>query len=254
MKRFIVILIILLIILFGGTFIVWRQLPELVSYMIAKQTHTHVHINAIRFGTEEILIDTIIIDSPEGASIKKALVVEEMKIHAPFSAYARTPVIIPDVILNNIYLGIEFYNKERTKGNWVTIMSDIDGEEEKEKKEPDTYLQEKQNYGLIRNLDLNQLNIELKLYNEGPVKLSTIPNVHFKDVRTDNGQIAEELTQIIIKKMMYSVFIMKGIQTVINLPKDVLETVIWPFTWFGGGKKNESGQNGSSSGGTQKAQ
>jgi len=255
-KRFVVILVILLIIIFGGTFIVWRQLPQLVSYMIAQQTHTHVHINAIRFRQDEIHFDTIIIDSPEGGTIQKALKVEELIIKAPFTAYTKSPVIIPEVILNNIYLGIEFYNKERTKGNWVTIMSDIDEEpqEKKEVKKPQTggqYLDEKGDYGLIKDLDMNTLNIELKLHNESPVKLSTIKNVHFKDVRTDNGQIGKELTQIIIQKMMYSVFIMKGIKTVINLPKDVIETVIWPFSWFGGSKKDAKKQESNAQQGAQ---
>ncbi len=236
MRRFLIVLSIVLIIFAGGTFILWRQLPQLVSYLISQETRTHVHINTIRFGFNDIIFDTIIIDSPEKASLKKALKVENLHIKAPFSAYVESPTVIPEVFLKNIYLGIEFYDSSRKKGNWVTIMQNMEGEkkEQSEEKNDDSYQ-------VIKMLKMDNLNIELKLHNQSPVTLSPIPEVKFTDVRTDDGKITKELTQIILKKMMYSVFIMKGIQTVINLPKDVIDTVIMPFKWFSGGSnKNET--------------
>ena len=180
----------------------------------------------------DFVIQNLVIDSPPEASLPVALKVKELRMTAPYDAYLKEPVLIERIELNSIYLGIEFYDEKRTKGNWVTIQQNLDSAEESTEKDLNSY-------SLIKEMILRELSIQLKLYKQGVISLSPIPKVEFTDVRTDTGQIADELTQIILKKVMYTVFIMRGIQTVINLPKDVIDTVLLPFSWFGGSKSSQ---------------
>ena len=231
MARFRLFFFVMFILLFGGSFIVWMQLPKIISLSIAKQTKTHVKLGSISFHSNGFVLNNLVIESPVGGTIRRALSVDKLAINASYDAYSKRPLIIESVQLSDIFLGIEFYNADNTEGNWISIMQNLDDttKEGEVDAPPD-------DYALLKELQLEQVNIDLKLYKQKKIRLKTIPDISFSDVRTDTGQIADELTEIIIEKVMYTVFIKKGIQTVINIPKDVIKTVISPFTWFTGGK------------------
>lgn len=230
MAKFRLFFFVIFILLFGGSFIVWMQLPKIISFMIAKQTKTHVRLGSITFHSNGFSLNDLVIESPVGGTIRKALSVGSLRIDASYDAYSKRPLIIEGVKLDDIFLGIEFFDENNTQGNWVTIMHNLDDSTQEGAVDapPD-------DYALIKELKLESVNIDLKLYKQKKIRLKTIPTISFEDVRTDTGQIADELTEIIIEKVMYTVFIKKGIQTVINIPKDVIKTVISPFSWFTGG-------------------
>lgn len=235
MKKVWFIIIGLLVVFFGSTYIASKQLPEIVAYIVSKKTKTHVHVGHLSFGLDSISIHNLLIASPDESKIKNALKVDQITITTPFFRYALRPLLLSRVYLENIYMGIDFYDKDRTKGNWVTIMDNMSGEDVKDKSENE--------YGVIGQLDMENLSVDLKLKGDSPIKLSPIPRIQYKNVRTDNGQISEELAELIIKRVMYTAIFSKGIKTIISVPKDIVNTIIFPFTWFGSGedKKEENG-------------
>ena len=142
------------------------------------------------------------------------------------------------ILIEKIYLGIEFYNQNRTRGNWVTLMNCL-GTDDHDSKEG--------NYSIIRELILRDLQIELLLAGSRPNYLSPVNEIRLTNIRSDDGRIAQELTKIIIQKMMEQVFILKGIKTILDLPGNVLDTTQGLFETFmlpfGGGSIKQSQSN-----------
>ena len=238
MKKFLVILAIFLIILFGGAFYVVEKAAEIMSYVISQKTGTPVHIDQIYFKKDAIRIVDLKIGSPSESKLKTAFKAGNIVIHAPISNYFNDPIVFNRILIEKIYLGIEFYNQDRTRGNWVTLMNRLGADDQDSKKG---------SYSIIRELILRDLQIELLLAGSKPNYLSPVNEIRLTNIRSDDGRIAEELTKIIIQKMMEQVFILKGIKTIIDLPGNVLDTTQGLFETFmlpfGGGSKKQSQSN-----------
>ncbi len=225
MRQFFFIIAVIILALFAGGYYVKDHANVLLAKMISKKMRVPVSIEEVAISKDKIYIKNLEIKNPEEAQLKTALRVNEIKIQASWFNYFKSPIVLDEIQLHNIYVSIEFYNKDKTKGNWVTLMNNLN-------KENFSYFS-LQRTALIRQLILTDISIDLLLASGSVNKLSPISQLEFHNISSEKGIPTQEITEIIIQKMMEQIFIIKGIKAIfIDIPRDVVETIFAPFKFL----------------------
>ena len=87
-----------------------------------------VAIEGMHLGWGKIDVKNIEIGNPPNSILSKAFSCHEIDVNAPFTRYLNKHIIIDEIDLNDVYLGLEFDSAASTKGNWTTIMSNIENQ------------------------------------------------------------------------------------------------------------------------------
>ena len=183
-----------------------------------------VYIESLNFKKHKIIIDNLEITNPPEAKTPFALKVEKITFTAPFYEYFRDPIIINEILLQNIFLNIEFYTKNQEQGNWVTLVNNTNTEH--------TSIFSAERSLIIRRLHLTDIDVNLVLAGEKLKKLTPIKELTFNNVTSEKGIPIHELTEIIVQNLMNQGFIIKGMKTVFEAPQKVIEGLFSPFMWF----------------------
>lgn len=203
----------LFIILFGGSVCLYMSASSLVSRYITLTLGTRTTLNSLSFKPPYLTIRDIKIKNPKSYSLPFALTAQKVSVKTPYLNYLRNPVVIEEFTLENVYLDIEFLDDARTKGNWITLIRNASINHA-------TLIPR---YSIINKLNINNLHLVICLNDEEPRRLPTIRHVTFSNIHTDNGRLIEELTELIVKKMMNEVSLQRDVQTLIGLPFSIFD-------------------------------
>jgi hypothetical protein len=81
---------------------------------------------------------------------------------------------------------------------------------------------------LIKKLILTNIGVNI-VFSDGSCRiLSPIDRLDFYNVYSDEGILIKEISEILIKKMINSIFVVKKLKTIVDLPMDVIK-MIFPF-------------------------
>ncbi|HSX37942.1 MAG TPA: hypothetical protein VLE95_03835 [Chlamydiales bacterium] len=134
---------------------------------------------------------------------------QSLQIHAGLQQIFSNPVVIDEIDIDNIFVGIEFYNAEGTDSNWTRILN----EKEPKKKSSRDYL--------IRTLMLRNLTVEVRQADGSIKTYPTIQQMEFHNISKDTGFPVDEIEKAIFDLMMKNLFK--------NLPIDKLFKVLKPL-------------------------
>lgn len=219
MKKFIAVLIFVV----GALIAIDLLSAEILSRLISAQTGTHSSIGHIAFRNDIIILRNLKIGSPPQGHLPTAFSAKEIRLDAPFLNYLKKTVDIRSIEVNDVYIGIEFYDDDRKHGNWTEIMGDLASDPKIKSRLP--------RKALITELAFNDLEIEVLLYGwEHSRKLKPIPHLLFHNLDTEDGRITQEITQIVIRKLMGHLFLLKSVQDVLSVPTTILKGLFSPFT------------------------
>ena len=238
MKKFFIALAVILLLLAGGIFYVYKSAPKLLSASLSAKMKVPVSISQITFGRGIIHVSDFTIFSPEGDKVKTALNVKDIMIEAPYSNYLSDPIDFTKIHLNNVTLGIEFYNSKRTRGNWITILANLQDSETSQEKDKISI----QKSSTIGELLITNLMIQLMLSGQPLRSIGPVKELKFTNLDTSKGAIAEKITHIIVKHMMKSVFLLDSVKTIIDIPAKVFDLFI-PFGGSSSSNKQQSNSN-----------
>lgn len=219
MRKFFSILTVLIILLAGGFITLEHYSATIIANLISETTHTTVSLDRVHFHKDGFTLKNLTINSPPGYSLKRALKVEKIKITTPYVNYLKKPIVIKDIQLQRIYLGIQFKDKARTEGNWLTLLKDSHNDS--------SSISGRSNSARIGSLLLKDIYVEIALAGESPRSVQ-IPYLAFENITTDDGKVVEELTQVIMHQLMKELFLQKSIRAVFDLPGNVFKS-IFPF-------------------------
>lgn len=220
MRKFLSILTVFVILLAGGFIILEHYSATIIANLISETTKTPVSLSRIHFHKTGFTLHNLVIQSPPGYALKRALYVKRIDIEAPYLHYLKKPIMIDSITCRNIYLGIEFTNEKRTEGNWLELLENS--------KEDSPSLSGRESSAFIKSLLLEDINVELALYKQPTRRVPPIPVLAFQNVRTDDGKVVEELTQAIIHQLMKELFLQKSIKALVDIPGNVFKS-IFPF-------------------------
>ncbi|MCB1072240.1 MAG: AsmA family protein [Chlamydiales bacterium] len=220
MKRVIGILLAIIIVLCGATYLAYRNADLIFAEIISRKAKVPITIKKVQFNKESFQIEEFQMANPKGARLPTALKVETIKVDSPYRQYFEDPITIDQIHVNNVYVNIQIYNKEQTKGNWHTIMNNM----EKEHNSPLSI----ERPAIIKKLILTNIKIDLILSDGSMHDLSPINRLEFDNLDSEKGIPIQEISEIIVQKMMNSIFLEKGLKSIIEAPVDIIKGVL-PF-------------------------
>ncbi|MCB1118120.1 MAG: hypothetical protein KDK50_06035 [Chlamydiia bacterium] len=210
------VILFILLLCVGASFYIYPRLPYYLSKNLSEKFQVPVHVNTIDVNKNMILLQGIDISNPKQSTLPTALKVAKTSVEAPLTNYLKKNIVIEQIQLDDIYASIEFYTKGNTEGNWTVLIDNFDSNNKFGSS------QDKQPSGnvLIKKLIMTNINIDLKLYGKDVNRLSPIPRLEFENVGTEEGFPVEEITEIIIQKLIQQIFSLQGLS---NMFKSVIQ-------------------------------
>lgn len=220
MKKLLTTLFASLLVFIGLFYLAYVTSPFLLGKIFSHKTHTPVTIQKIDIKKGLISLSQLEIKNPKGTHRPIALKIEKISIQAPFSQYLHNPITIDQIHLDNVYVNIQIYNKEQTEGNWETLIYNMSTNGAN----PIAI----ERGAIVKKLILTNIQIDLILADGKTHELSPINRLEFDNIQSEQGISSEEISDIIAKKVMHSIFIENGLQNLLEAPINVIKKVL-PF-------------------------
>lgn len=220
MKKLIGILLAIIIILGVAGYVAYVNSALILAQIISHKTQVPVTIKKVEFSKKSFTIHELQMSNSKEARLPTALKVEMIKVNSPYRQYFEDPIFIDQILVSNVYVNIQIYDKEQTKGNWHTIMNNM----EEEHNSPLSV----ERPAIIKKLILTNIQIDLILSDGSIHHLSPIDRLEFDNLDSDKGIPIQEISEIIVQKMMNSIFLEKGLKAIIKAPVDIIKGVL-PF-------------------------
>lgn len=218
MKKFLLFIVILIAICVAGAYVAYGRLPGWISSNLSEKAKVDVNVEAINLDMDNIKVANLTMGNPEGSTLKYALKVQDIDLKTPLTNYLKNPVSINQIIMDNVYIGLEFYKVGSTDGNWTYIVANLNEDMPQDSSGKEV---------LIKKVTLRNINIELFTHQNGAKtrKLQPISQLEFTNVTSTGGVPASQLTNAIMKITLKEIFSREGIQNMLQNalnPKNVL--------------------------------
>jgi uncharacterized protein involved in outer membrane biogenesis len=213
MKKFVSWLIGILVILFIVIFIFWNILPTIVASKLSDKAKVDVSIGHIGVWPSSIDVQNIKMGNPSGSTLPHALKAQTLNAEVPFTHFFKDRVVISHMRLDDIYLGLEFKKKGSKKGNWTTIMNNLNQSNKSDESSKKTVL--------IKKLVLTDIIIDVLFRDEGKIRrLDPIRKLEFTNVSSEGGIPTAQISNLIMKHMLKEVFSIENLE---NMVEDIIK-------------------------------
>lgn len=192
-------------------FILWSRLPDMIASNLSKRLQVGVEIGDMSLSTKSIGVDRFVIHNPPKYKLPKAFSSEKIAVDAPLTRYMKDNIEIEQIIVSDVYIGLEFESIKGTKGNWSTILANAQSaQDESSKSASDKTV-------LIKRLLLTNIKVELFYQNEGKVKkLKTIPQIELKNISSKGGNVGDQIMNSALGQAVKEVFIQENLKDIFN--------------------------------------
>jgi hypothetical protein len=216
-------------------FIVWSRVPDIIANNLSKKLKVSVEIDDISLSFNQIDVENLEVSNVPGGILQKAFSTEQILVKAPLSRYLDNKIEIDEIDLNNVYLGLEFESSKSTKGNWTTIMNNLNTSESSS---PKPKKEEKKGEGrsvFIRTLILTNIQVDVVYVKDGtPVKrLPPIDRIVLKNISSEEGVPMDQIMKSVLGQMLQSVFMKQNLQNmlegILNQPQNSFDKFLQPF-------------------------
>lgn len=218
------IVLILFLILMGFTFFAWERRADIFSNYMTANLGIDISADDLYFTPHSIVIDRFTIGNPTGYQNPYAFDARTITIKAPLKNYFQKNIAIEQVWIDRIGLDVAFTDDKRTQGNWSELMLKLDQDSAKSDSKPRSIL--------IKHLLFTDTKVDLTLKGDRkPKQFDPIPRIDLYNINSEEGFPIEELTQIIVKKLMEQISLIQGIgNMILNVPVQAAKVVTLPFT------------------------
>lgn len=211
MKKFFIIVGFCVILIIALLFIGWASKTWIVAHWLAKELKVPVSIEKVSINTKQAQILKLHIGNHPQAKTNTALSTDLIRIDSTPSQVFGDPLIIDRIELENIFVGIEFYNKQG-ETNWSKILSRQKKKKEKEK-----------NY-LIRELILNHLSVSVTDINGKTKTYPVLDHLRLTNISNETGFPIDQIEKAIFNAVLQEIIQKYGI--------DMLFKNLNPKTWI----------------------
>lgn len=200
-------------------FITWRKIPQIISSEMAQRTNVAVRLDTLRATPWTLTIKGFEIGNPKGFHLKKAFSMKKATVYAPLINYLKTRVIIPELVLNDIYLGLEFNNPTDRNGNWTVIINNVNQSVNKDIQD-DPIPNPKSTF--IKRVEANNINVEIAYKNKPGVikKIPTVEQVILNNIDTKEGAPIRQIMSSVLGELIKSVVAKEHLK---NMVEDTLK-------------------------------
>ncbi len=224
--------VVLILIAIIAVSIGWSRIPDMLASRLSEKMKVHVEIDDLNIAMQALNFQKVEIGNPAGSVLPKAFSAEQILVMAPLTHYLHKEIVIDEIDLDTIYVGLEFESTSNPKGNWTTIIQNLQSSgggssSSKSKSEGGRSV-------LIKKLVLTNISVELLYRQKGkaPKKLAPIKRLEFTNVSSEHGIPSAQITQVILQQMLKSVFSIEGLQDMLQdvlQPQNTLDSLLKPF-------------------------
>ena len=194
MRKVFLFLFSLLLLIVIGSALVWTNKKTFLTHFLSKQLHTNVTIGTFDIAQQEIDIGKIWIGNPPPSQTSTAFTANHLSIQTTIKKLLGDPLLIEEIEIDDIFVGLEFYNQKGDDNNWSRMLQN----DHEESKNPRPYL--------IRTLILRNLTVQLTKADGTTKKYPTIAKMEFHDISNETGFPIEEIQKAIFKLMLQDLF------------------------------------------------
>ena len=218
MKRIINIFLPIILIICGIGYFIYGNRASILGKMISHQTGFPITMKKIFFHKKSFVIQGLEIANPQKMECPVALKVQTIQIDAPYHRYLDNPIMIDRIHMSNIYVTIDTHHNNQPISNWDILINNT--------KKKDSSFPATKHKAIIKKLILTNIEIDLILPIGSIHHLSPIDHLEFDNIDSATGIPIQEITKIVIYKMINSIFIEKGLKTVIETPIDIIKKIL----------------------------
>lgn len=217
MKRAFIVTILLIVIFIGGGSLVILNLDQIISSVLSKKLDVKTSLKKLTFTKDNIDLTSFKIENPKNSSIKDAIKIEKLNINAPFTQLLANPIVIDEIALDTVYVSLILSRDNKSACNWNILYNNMSTDD------PKWY--SIQRTALIKHLILKNVTIELQMFGKSPQTLSPIEKIEFHNIDVDKGIPTKEISNIIVSKMIGSIFSLSSIKSILGLPFNAVESI-----------------------------
>lgn len=203
-------------------------MPDIISAHLSNKMKVPVLIDDMHMNWNSIDIQKVEVSNLPNSMLSKAFSAEQILIEAPITAYLSRDIVLERVELDDVYVGLEFESKSSSRGNWTSILGNMQTSSESSKKTSRKTV-------LIKKLILTNIDVSLAYrQNAKSIKrLSPIKRLEFTNVSSEQGIPYEKISQIIFEQMLKSIFSLEGLQnmldSILQIPTAPIDKILQPF-------------------------
>ncbi len=205
---------IILLCLIGGAiflFLLWSRVPDMIATHLSKRLKVGVEIGDMRLSPRQLTVDHFEIHSPTGFELPKALLTEKISIETPLTHFFHDNIEIDQIILSNIYIGLEFDSPKSTRGNWSTILANA--KQAQDESRPSAT----QKSVLIKRLLLTNIQAELYYQSDGKVrKLKPIKQIELLNISSQGGDLGDQLMNSALGEAIKQIFVEENLKDILD--------------------------------------
>lgn len=195
MKRFLIPFVSLILILIILAFVTWFNIPNILAHILSREFSVSTTVGNVNISKNNLKINDINIGTPKGSKTSSSFFSKELHVKSTIAALRNERLTIDSFTLNNIIIGIEFYNESGTDNNWVRIL--------KIPTRPEKLSNRKY---LIKKMTLNNISLVLTKSNGQKQTFPTIDKLEFFNISDETGFPIEEIEKAISEAILKSVF------------------------------------------------
>jgi len=218
------------LVLLMAFFLLWHKVPSYLSNQLSNAFLAPVYIGDAGISPKEFSLKKIAIGSPQNSRLPKSFTCQKLSIDAWLYEYFKDRVVIEEIVLSDIYLGLEFDSAQSTTGNWTKLMQNLKNSSSANKSKSNKQF-------LIKKLTLKNIQCQV-LYNDrrnGLIDLDPIDELTFTNISTDKGFPSEQLMNSVLGQMLKEVFIRENLEDMLNKiieQQDQIQQFVKPFKLF----------------------
>lgn len=212
--------------------------PDLISAYISNRLGVKTALEEVTVAPGKITLENLEIGNIPTGTLNKAFSAKEIAIEFPLikTYFARTK-IIHKVIVDDVYLGLEFNSPTSTKGNWTTILSNFQKSTNASNNSSSRNIKKKEapeQIVIIKELVVNNISVDV-LYLNSNSKIKRLPKINqivIKNISSNQGLPMDQFLNSLLGQMLKEVFIKENlknmIESLVNDPTQ-LQNMLQPF-------------------------
>lgn len=205
---------VILLCIVGGAiflFLLWSRLPDMIASSLSKRLRVGVEIGDMKLSFKAIQVDRFDIRNPPGYKLPKALSAQTIVIEAPPTHYLNKDIKIEEIVVSDVYIGLEFDTIKSTRGNWSTILGNAKtAQEESTKSASDKTV-------FIKRLLLTNIQADLLYQSDGKVrKLKPIPQIELRNISSKGGNIGDQLLNSALGEAVKEIFVKENLKEIFD--------------------------------------
>jgi hypothetical protein len=224
---------VILLCIIGGAiflFVLWSRLPDMIASNLSKRLQVGVEIGDMSLSPSSIGVEKFVIHNLPRYKLPKAFSAETIDIEAPLTRYVKNDIVIDQILVSDVYIGLEFESIKSAKGNWSTILANAQSAKEESSKTAS------EKTVLIKRLLLTNIQVDLYYQSEGKIKkLKTIPQIELTNISSQGGNVGDQIMNSALGQAVKEVFIQENLK---NIFDQLLQSPATPFKEYLGPLKN----------------